>query len=85
METEKGGVVIVGCSHPGVGNILKAASEFGKVYAIVGGLHGFREFDLLEDLELVCPAHCTKFKSKIKDLYPKKYIDGGAGRIISLG
>jgi len=32
VKTEKGLVVIAGCSHPGVGNILEAASQFGKVY-----------------------------------------------------
>jgi len=84
VKTEKGLVVVVGCSHPGVRNILKAASKFGEPYAIVGGLHGFKEFDLLKDLGLVCPCHCTYFKSKIRDLYPEKCIVGEAGVIITL-
>jgi len=84
VKTQKGLVVIVGCSHPGVKNILKAASQWGEVYALIGGLHGFKDFDLLKDLELVCATHCTKFKSEIKSLYPKKYIRGGAGRIIEI-
>ena len=74
----------MGCSHPGVVNILKAASKFGKVYALIGGLHGFNEFDLLKELELICPCHCTQYKSEIKELYPNKCIDGGAGKVISL-
>jgi len=82
VKTEKGIVVIAGCSHPGVGNILNAASKFGNVYALIGGLHGFREFGLLKDLNLVCPTHCTQFKSEIKKLYPEKYIEGGAGKVI---
>ncbi len=81
IKTEKGIVVIVGCSHPGIKNILEAASQFGKVYALIGGLHGFREFDLLKDLKLICPCHCTQFQSEIKSLYPEKYIEGGAGRL----
>jgi len=84
VKTEKGVVVIVGCSHSGVGNILKAASKFGKVYAFIGGLHGFSEFNLLKDLELICPCHCTQFKSKIKKSYPEKCTDCGAGKIILL-
>ncbi len=84
VRTEKGIVVIVGCSHPGVKNILKAASQFGKVYALIGGLHGFREFDLLKDLELICPCHCTQFKEEIKSLYPEKYIEGGVGKVIEI-
>ncbi|MCD6386661.1 MBL fold metallo-hydrolase [Candidatus Sumerlaeota bacterium] len=84
VKTEKGLVVVVGCSHPGVGTILNSASNFGNLHAIVGGLHGFNEFDLLNKLELVCACHCTQFKSKIKDLFPQKYIDGGAGKVIEI-
>jgi 7,8-dihydropterin-6-yl-methyl-4-(beta-D-ribofuranosyl)aminobenzene 5'-phosphate synthase len=84
IKTEKGIVVIVGCSHPGVKNILKAASQFGEPYAIIGGLHGFNEFDLIKDLALICPTHCTQFKSEIKVLYPEKCIDGGVGKIIEI-
>jgi len=84
VKTEKGLVVIAGCSHPGVKHILDVASQFGKLYAIIGGLHGFNEFDLLKDLQLVCPTHCTQFKSEIKSLYPKKCVDGGAGKVIEI-
>ncbi len=84
IKTGKGLVVIAGCSHPGVGSILKAASEFGKVYALIGGLHGFNEFDLLNDLDFVCACHCTQFKSEIELIFPKKYHQGGAGRVFEL-
>jgi 7,8-dihydropterin-6-yl-methyl-4-(beta-D-ribofuranosyl)aminobenzene 5'-phosphate synthase len=39
VKRDKGTVLLVGCSHSKMGHILKAASQFGKVYAIVGGLH----------------------------------------------
>ncbi|RLE07230.1 MBL fold metallo-hydrolase [Candidatus Aerophobetes bacterium] len=84
VKTEKGLVLIVGCSHPRMTHILKAASQFGKVYAIIGGLHGFSEFDLFKDLSLICPTHCTQHKAKIKSLYPDKYVEGGAGKIITV-
>ena len=84
VKTEKGLVVIVGCSHPGVKNILKAASQFGEIYALIGGLHGFSDFDLLRDLEFICPTHCTQFKSEIKSLYPEKYVKGGVGKVIEI-
>ena len=84
VKTERGVIVIVGCSHPGVGDILEAASQFGELHALIGGLHGFREFELIKDLKLVCPCHCTQFQSEIKSLYPEKYISGGAGKVIEL-
>lgn len=84
VKTEKGLVVIVGCSHSGVKNILKAASQWGKVYALIGGLHGFRDFDFVRDLELICPAHCTQFNSQIKSRYPEKYVRAGVGKVIEI-
>jgi 7,8-dihydropterin-6-yl-methyl-4-(beta-D-ribofuranosyl)aminobenzene 5'-phosphate synthase len=84
VKTKKGLVIIVGCSHPGVKNILEAASDFGDPKVLIGGLHGFSEFDLVEDLELICPTHCTQFKLEIRSRYPKKYISGGAGKIIEI-
>jgi len=83
VEIEKGIVIIAGCSHPRMEYILKVASQFGKVYGIIGGLHGTRP-ESLKDLDLICPAHCTQYKSKIKSLYPEKYIEGGAGKIIEV-
>jgi 7,8-dihydropterin-6-yl-methyl-4-(beta-D-ribofuranosyl)aminobenzene 5'-phosphate synthase len=84
IKTEKGLAVIAGCSHPGVEDILKSTSQFGSLYALIGGLHGFGQFDAIKDLALICPCHCTQFKSIIRSLYPKKYIDGGAGKIIDI-
>jgi len=84
VQSDNGVVVIAGCSHPGVGTILEAASQFGNIRALIGGLHGFSDFYLLGDLEMVCPTHCTQFKSQIKSLYPDKYVEGGAGAIIDI-
>ncbi len=84
INTEKGLVLIIGCGHPGVGKIIDSVSQFGNVYAIVGGLHGFNEFEILKDIQKICPSHCTKYKEKIKMLYPEKYIEGGVGEIFEL-
>ena len=83
VETEKGIVIIAGCSHPRMEHILETASQFGKVYGIIGGLHGTKPGSL-KDLELICSTHCTQYKSEIKSLYPKKYVEGGAGKIIEI-
>jgi len=84
VKTEMGVVLIVGCSHPGMAHILEASSQFGEVRAVVGGLHGFSEFDLFEGLELICPVHCTRNRREIKSLFPDQYLTGGAGQIIML-
>ena len=84
VKLEKGLVVIVGCSHPGVGLIVNVASRFGKPFALIGGLHGFSDFELVKGLEMICPTHCTQYKSMIRSLYPQKYIEGGVGRMIDL-
>jgi len=84
VNTAKGLVVIAGCSHPGVRNILKAASIYGRISALIGGLHGFNELDVIKDLDLICATHCTQYIPEIKSRYPDKYIQGGAGQVIDI-
>jgi len=84
VRAEGGLVVICGCSHPGVGNILEAASRFGRVSALAGGLHGFRELEQLADLALVCPCHCTKHKGEILERFPESAVRGGAGKVLAI-
>jgi 7,8-dihydropterin-6-yl-methyl-4-(beta-D-ribofuranosyl)aminobenzene 5'-phosphate synthase len=84
IETDKGIVLIVGCSHPEMSHILGVAKKFGKIYAVIGGMHGFSEFKLFKNLELICPTHCTQHKAELKKLYSQRYIEGGAGRIIKI-
>lgn len=84
VKTGKDLVLIVGCSHPYMGHILDAARKFGKIYGIIGGMHGFSEFELFKDLKLICPTHCTQHKTELKNLYPQKHIEGGAGKVIEI-
>ena len=82
IKTEKGILVMVGCSHPGVGEIIDAASNFGKVYGVIGGFHGFRDFNRLSGLSLIVPCHCTQYKSEILELFPQQCIRCGAGLVL---
>ena len=84
INTKMGFLVVVGCSHSGLGNVLDVASQFGKVYGVVGGFHGFHDFDRLKPLSLICPCHCTEYKSEIKHLFPQQYIECGAGLVLEL-
>ena len=83
VETSRGLVLVVGCSHPRMENILGSASRFGKVYGIVGGLHSTSP-ESLKDLGLICAAHCTRHQARIKQLYPEAYLGGGVGRVIEI-
>jgi len=82
VKTKRGLAVVCGCSHPGVGAILEAASRFGRVSALMGSLHGFQEYEILKNLELVCPCHCTQHQAEIMERYPKTAVGGGAGRVL---
>jgi 7,8-dihydropterin-6-yl-methyl-4-(beta-D-ribofuranosyl)aminobenzene 5'-phosphate synthase len=84
LNGKKGWFVLVGCSHPGVENILNIAKQFGDIIGLIGGFHGFNNFMVLEGLNVICPCHCTKHIREIKKRYPMSYIKGGIGRIIEI-
>jgi len=84
LQMGKNSLIITGCSHPGVENIIKSASQFGSPSVLIGGLHGFRNFDLVKDLDFICATHCTQYKRQIKNMYPDKFIKGGVGKIIEI-
>ncbi len=84
VMSDKGPVVVVGCAHSGVGNILAAAAQLGTPYALIGGLHGFDQYEQLEGLKLICPTHCTQHIKEIEERYGERCIKGGAGRVIEI-
>lgn len=84
LKGKKGWYVLVGCSHPGVETILKAAQQYGDIIGLIGGLHGFNNFSILDGLDFTCPCHCTQRKREIKELYPRTYVEGGVGRVIEI-
>lgn len=84
ITLETGVIVVAGCSHPGVGRILAAASTWGKVRGIIGGLHAFDDFEALNGLDLICPCHCTEHKKEIQHLFPEQHVECGAGLVLEL-
>ena len=84
VRTSRGLVVVAGCSHPGVACILENASRLGKVAVLMGGLHGFNDFGLIQNLDRICPTHCTRYQAEIKKRYPEKILEGGVGKVITL-
>lgn len=84
LKTDKGIFVLTGCAHPAMRSILTAATKSGKLYGIAGGFHGFRDFEVFNDLSLICPCHCTTYKQEIRDFFKDKTLKCGAGMVIEL-
>jgi len=84
LKGKKGWYVLVGCSHPGVEEILYIAKQYGDITGLVGGFHDFNSFPVLKKLDFICPCHCTKYKHEIKKCYPKEYIPCGVGQMIEI-
>jgi 7,8-dihydropterin-6-yl-methyl-4-(beta-D-ribofuranosyl)aminobenzene 5'-phosphate synthase len=82
LKTEKGLIVITGCAHPGIREILNVASNYGKIFGLIGGFHGFKEFHLITDISFIMPCHCTRYKKDLAKLFPQKYIENGIGKEI---
>ncbi|MBW2992859.1 MBL fold metallo-hydrolase [Candidatus Woesearchaeota archaeon] len=98
IETKKGLVIITGCAHPGIVNIVKKAKEFlnKNIYLVLGGFHlesaDEKEIEdiitKLEELgvENISPSHCTG-KESIKifeEYYKKRFTRNGAGTVIDI-
>ena len=75
---------LAGCSHSGVEEIIRATRTYGKMVGLIGGLHDFNNFHILEGLELVCAAHCTKHKKEIFKKFSSISTEGGVGKTIKI-
>jgi len=84
VSTEKGNIVVTGCAHPGLENILEQARQLGKIYGVVGGFHGFASLQELRGIELIAPCHCTEAKKEIRQEYPTQFRKIKAGSIIEI-
>ena len=84
VNTKRGNIIIAGCAHPGLENIIDKAKGLGKIYGIMGGFHGFAKLEKLKGIELIAPCHCTQYKQKIKEKYPANYKEIKAGSVIEI-
>ncbi|MEM0132027.1 MAG: MBL fold metallo-hydrolase [Saccharolobus sp.] len=94
INTEKGLVIITGCGHAGILNIINHAKDITKqnVYSAIGGFHLLSSSkdhvekvskELLNSLQRIGPAHCSgnTIKSIISE-YKEKWVDAGVGKRI---
>ncbi len=96
IKTEKGGVLITGCGHPGVIEMVSVAEKsLGiEIHTVIGGLHLLRNSDeevkkIAEELkkmgvQRICPTHCTGDNAiaLLKESFGDGYISGGTGKEI---
>ena len=83
VEGREGNVVVTGCAHPGLENILEKAREFGKIYGVLGGFHEFSRLDALGGIELIAPCHCTQRIREIKKKF--ETAECMAGSVFEVG
>ena len=93
INSKKGLIVIAGCGHPGITNIVKKTKKMFpklKVYLVMGGFH-HPPIAVVQELrelgvEKVAPCHCTG--DQVIELFRKEYkenfIGYGVGKIIEI-
>ena len=98
VETRDGLVVITGCAHPGVAEMVRQAQTTvgGKIAYLVGGFHlsQIPQSMLLPiiaesrqlGVEKILPAHCTGADAiaLFRTEYGENYVEGGVGRTVTI-
>jgi len=98
LDTHKGLVIVTGCSHQGIVNILKRAKEIldKDIYLVFGGSHLLRHTDdqvkqIIQEFKNLgvkkCGAtHCTGDKAiaMFKEAFGENYVQMGVGRRIEI-
>lgn len=100
LRTSKGLVIITGCAHPGIVNIIKHAKLLfpdESIYLTMGGFH-LRSYNLEEiehivktiqklGVQQIAPSHCTGETAIeiFKQRFQENFIQSGVGRRIVIG
>jgi len=99
IDTPDGIVLVVGCSHPGIENIVEAASKINKkIHFIAGGFHLVVAQDdviakvatSLHDtwqVENIAPGHCTGEPTfaALRQAFGERYFYAGVGSVLQVG
>lgn len=98
FETSQGLVIMTGCAHFGIVNVLKEVKRnlSGNIFMVIGGFHLMAESDrgvrnIISDfrkleVKKVAPAHCTGSKAirLFEDEYKNDFIKIGVGQEIRI-
>jgi 7,8-dihydropterin-6-yl-methyl-4-(beta-D-ribofuranosyl)aminobenzene 5'-phosphate synthase len=99
IETPDGVVLVVGCSHPGIENILRAAASVSRhIHLVIGGFHlvAANDSDIGEvvtslhdtwKVDYVAPGHCTGEPAfaALKRAFADRYLYAGLGTQLKIG
>ena len=76
-------IILVGCAHPGLDEIITIAKSQGPIKAIIGGFHNSRNFISLQNVEYIGACHCTQNLDTIKQKFPEQFNDMNVGKSIN--
>jgi 7,8-dihydropterin-6-yl-methyl-4-(beta-D-ribofuranosyl)aminobenzene 5'-phosphate synthase len=96
VDTDSGLVVITGCSHPGIVEILQRAQQVRNrpIYLVLGGFHLLAQGretveDIIQEfqnmnIKHVAPTHCTGEQqiAAFRAAYGNNFVYAGTGKII---
>lgn len=91
-------MIIIGCAHPGIVDILKKVKKLyhEEIFLVLGGFHlsGTSDFELkgiIKDfrelgVRKVAPSHCSGDRTRelFKEEYKDDFIENGVGKVIHI-
>ncbi len=98
LDTTKGTIIITGCAHPGIIDIIRKGQDLLKkdIICVLGGFHlrakptSFIK-EIISDfkrlgVKYAGPCHCSgdATRAMFENAYQKDYLDVGSGRIITM-
>jgi 7,8-dihydropterin-6-yl-methyl-4-(beta-D-ribofuranosyl)aminobenzene 5'-phosphate synthase len=98
LESDSGLVVITGCSHPGIVEILKQVKTLKEeeIYLVVGGFHLMNHSDsevkqIIEvfkqlGVKKAAPTHCTGDRAidLFREAYGNRFLWAGTGKVFNI-
>ena len=98
LDTARGPIVVVGCSHPGIENILSNVTQQthrAEVFEVIGGMHLLLSTPAQIDhvvselvdryhVQRVAPGHCTgeHVFAVFEKRFGKEYLYAGVGEVV---
>jgi 7,8-dihydropterin-6-yl-methyl-4-(beta-D-ribofuranosyl)aminobenzene 5'-phosphate synthase len=98
LKVKEGSIVLTGCSHPGVVEMVRRAKEVcpGEVYLLMGGFHlewarKKRVASIIRELKLlgvrkIAPNHCTGSRATemFKEAWGDDFVESGCGYVLKV-